>query len=461
MSILTSDLRGDQLAPHSIEAEEAVLGSILINPEAKQEVSFLTGEDFFIVRHEWIWEAFNGIAKRGDPLDYLTVINELEQTARISEIGGAAMILSLINKTPSALNVEGYGRIVQRMAMRRRLLAAAQQIARVAHSDETDIAEVMSRSSQAMKDVEDYYAGFSGGLVQDIAQIIGKVSDRAAYYRANPALVRGVPSGLSVLDDAFGGFEARELTFLAARPGMGKSGMIARITRGAAAQGHSVLLFNLEMTELSMVDRMACQLAQVDSRGIKRGSLTADEYRRYDDALAALTVLPIKIVARGMLPFDDIMAMTKAELRIRPVDLVLIDTLNKIKNEKGDSLYQQMSNLTNRLSGWALDSTFHVLVAAQLSRANMQRADKLPQLSDLRDSGTVEQDADNVIFLHRDYAYDQSDVSKRNEARFIIAKRREGQVGSWKMWWTPESTNFETARVDRVELDDVVVHGRD
>jgi len=209
-----------------------------------------------------------------------------------------------------------------------------------------------------------------------------------------------------------------------------------------------------------MTMRMVCQIANVDTRLIKNGRLDGGGYRRFNDAYARAALMPIREVARGMLGLDDIINITRAEQRARPVELVIIDTLNKIP-ERGDSLYEQITSLTNRLSGWALNSNFHVLVAAQLSRANSARADKIPQLSDLRDSGAVEQDADNVIFLHRDYYYDQSDTSKRNLARFIIAKRREGKIGSWPLFWIPENTNFEAAMINRIDLDAPFVAARD
>ncbi len=450
-----------ELPPEAVEAEQTLLGMCLDRPELLADIDWLPTEDFWVERHQWIIGAMRDLRQRGLSPDYISILNELRERNRLEELGGNEYLAELMRSIPSWANSspEAVARTVQDAAIRRRLLLSSQEIARLAHAERTDVFEVVRRAGEVLKAVEDNIA-HHGSEVRDISRVVTDLANRADYWRQNPASIRGVASGLAPLDEMFGGFEKRELTILAARPGMGKSGMVARVARGAASTGATVLIFSLEMTELSMIDRMACQIGMVDSRKLKQGALAPDEYRRYDAALVTLAVYPIRIVAKGMLALDDIMAITKSEQRARPVDLVMIDTLNKIP-EAGDSLYQQMSRLTNRLSGWALNSDFHVIVAAQLSRANSQRSDKMPQLSDLRDSGTVEQDADNVVFLHRDYYYDQSDLSKRNEARFIIAKRREGKVGSDKLWWVPESTNFEAARIDKVELDSVIVHGRE
>src|SRR5574341_1470561 len=193
MSEASSDLRTDQLAPHSIEAEEAVLGSILINPESLYEVlPFLKGEDFFIVRHSWIWDAMLRLHERRDPIDYLTVVSELEQVGQLAEVGGAAYILSLINKTPSALNVEGYGRIVERMALRSGLIDAAQRVVRVAPSDETEIEDVINDAEQAI------FAVTERRLVHDLVpvkQVVSEYFDHISFLARHQEMVMGVPTG--------------------------------------------------------------------------------------------------------------------------------------------------------------------------------------------------------------------------------------------------------------------------
>src|SRR5512138_2261892 len=234
MSQPSSDLRSDQLAPHSIEAEEAVLGSILINPEALFEVlPFLNADDFFIVRHAWIWEFMLALHERRDTLDYLTIVSELEQTSKLAEVGGAAYILSLINKTPSALNIEGYGHIVERMALRRKLIEAASQIARVAHSDETDIDNVIGKAEQAVFDVTERR------LTRDLIPIKDAVSeyfDHVSFMSRHQEEVMGVPTGFIDLDRMLGGLQRSDLVIVAARPGMGKTSWLNSIVMNAARQ---------------------------------------------------------------------------------------------------------------------------------------------------------------------------------------------------------------------------------
>jgi replicative DNA helicase len=220
MNQASSDLRSEQLAPHSVEAEEAVLGSILINPDALFEIlAFLRPEDFFIVRHSWIFSAMLSLHERRDPIDYLTLVSELEQTGKLAEVGGAAYILSLINKTPSALNVEGYGRIVERMGLRRKLIDAAGQIARVAHSEETDIDNVIGKAEQAIFDVTERR------LTRDLVPIKDAVSeyfDHVSFLSRHQEEVMGVPTGFIDLDRMLGGMQRSDLIIVAARPGMGK-----------------------------------------------------------------------------------------------------------------------------------------------------------------------------------------------------------------------------------------------
>jgi replicative DNA helicase len=451
MAQSASDLRSDQLAPHSIEAEEAVLGSILVNPEALFEVlPFLQGEDFFIVRHTWIWEAMLGLHERRDPLDYLTIVSELEQAGRLAEVGGAAYILSLINKTPSSLNVEGYGRIVERMALRRRLIDAAQQVARVAHSDETDIDEVINRAEQAVFEVTERR------LVHDLVPIKNAASeyfDHISFLARHQEMVMGVPSGFIDLDRMLGGLQKSDLVIIAARPGMGKSSMLNSIVMNAARLNQRVALFSLEMSNEQLVQRFISGITHIPSHKLREGKLDDNDWSQFVAATEDISRLPIHL--------DDTPALSTQELRSKArrlhleygLSLIVVDYLQLMTTPfHSDNRVQEISYISRSLKQLARELNVPLISAAQLSRAVEQRTDKRPQLSDLRESGSIEQDADVVMFIYRD-AYYNPDSPDGDRTEIQIAKHRNGPTGVVDLIFIPELTQFQNAARVSVDLD--------
>lgn len=453
MSQMPTELRSDQLAPHSVEAEEAVLGSILINPEALFEVlPFLKAEDFYIVRHQWIWEAVNGLHERRDPIDYLTVVSELEQTARLAELGGAAYILSLINKTPSALNVEGYGRIVERMAVRRRLIDAAQKVARVAHSDETDIDEVINRAEQAIFEVTERR------LIHDLVPIKDVVSeyyDRVSFLARNQDVVMGVPTGFVDLDRMLGGMQKSDLLIIAARPGMGKSSWLNSVVMNAARLNQRVALFSLEMSNEQTVQRFISGMTHIPSQKLREGNLDEKDWAELVRATEDMSRLPIHM--------DDTPALSTQELRSKArrlhlelgLDLIVVDYLQLMTTPfRSENRVQEISYISRSLKQIARELNVPLVSAAQLSRAVEQRTDKRPQLSDLRESGSIEQDSDVVLFIYRDNYYDP-DSPDGNRAEIHIAKHRNGPTGSVDLIFIPELTQFMNATRQNIDLDTI------
>jgi len=449
---MSTDMRGDQLAPHSIEAEEAVLGSILINPEALFEVlPFLQSEDFFIVRHQWIWEALVALHERRDPIDYLTVVSDLEQTARLTEIGGAAYILSLINKTPSALNIEGYGRIVERMAVRRRLIEAAQQVARVAHSDETDIDEVISRAEQAIFEVTERR------LVHDLVPIKDAVSEYFDHVTlmARHQGVMGVPTGFVDLDRMLGGMQRSDLLIIAARPGMGKSSWLNSVVMNAARLNQRVALFSLEMSNEQIVQRFVSAMTHIPSQKLREGALDEKDWAEFVRSTEEMSRLPIHL--------DDTPALSTQELRSKArrlhlemgLDLIVVDYLQLMTTPfRSENRVQEISYISRSLKQIARELNVPMVSAAQLSRAVEQRTDKRPQLSDLRESGSIEQDSDVVLFIYRD-SYYNPESPDGNRAEIHIAKHRNGPVGAVDLIFIPELTQFMNATRQNIDLDTV------
>ncbi len=449
----SGDLRTDQLAPHSVEAEEAVLGSVLINPDALFEVlAFLKREDFFIIRHQWIYEAMLGLHERRDPIDYLTVVSELEQVGQLAEIGGAAYILSLINKTPSALNVEGYGQIVERMAVRRRLIEAASQIARVAHSDEPDIDNVVSKAEQAIFEVTERR------LTRELIPIRDAVSeyfDHVSFMARHQEDVMGVPTGFIDLDRMLGGLQRSDLLIIAARPGMGKSSWLNSVVMNAARMNQRVALFSLEMSNEQLVQRFVSAETNIPSHKLREGKLDEKDWAQFLAATQYIGTLPVYL--------DDTPALTTSELRTKArrlhlefgLDLIVIDYLQLMTTPyHSENRVQEISYISRSLKQLARELNIPVVAAAQLSRAVEQRNDKRPLLSDLRESGSIEQDSDVVMFIYRDAYYDP-ETPDGNKAEIHIAKHRNGPTGMVELIFIPALTQFQNAARQTIDLDQI------
>jgi replicative DNA helicase len=441
----------DSLAPHNVESEEAVLGAILLSPEALFEVlSFINADDFFIVRHAWIWEAIVNLHERRAPIDYLTVASELEQQGRLEEIGGEAYLLNLISKTPSALNIEGYGRVVEQMAVRRRLISAASRIAQVAHSEEPDIDEVINRAEQAIFEVTE--RRLARELVP-IRDVVSEYFDHISFLTRHQGEFIGVPTGFKDLDTKLGGLQKSDLVIVASRPGMGKSSLLASIVMNAARHHQRVALFSLEMANEQIVQRFISMDTRIPSTKLREGRLDDRDWDLFVKATQSLSEIPIHM--------DDTPSLSTQELRTKArrlhmeygLNLIVVDYLQLMTTPfRTDNRVQEISFITRALKGLARELNVPVVAAAQLSRAVEQRGDKRPLLSDLRESGSIEQDADVVMFIFREAYYNpETPVGNRTEVN--VAKHRNGPTGIVDMVFIPEITQFKDGVPQHFDLD--------
>lgn len=424
-------LRSDQLLPHSIEAEQSVLGSALVNPECMDEFSWLRPEEFFIVRHAWIYEAMLRLKERRDPLDYLTLTSELEQTGKLAETGGAAYVLSLINQTPSALNVSGYAKIVNRMHCRRELIGAAQSIARLAHSDETEIDEILRKSDQCLSDVIVNYSKHERTIVT-AKEAAGELWMEAVRWRGDPGKFRGMCTGLNPVDWLSRGFRKNKLYYLTARPGMGKSAFMARIARGLAQAGYKVLFYALEMSAFEMVARMACQITNIVWDKVEDGTLSELENQRFLDGVLQVSELGIAFDETSGLTMQEYWDRTTAyEKENGPLDFVMLDTINLVRGI-GDNDTAKMTQASRMAKNWAHDNrhNYTLMCAAQMNRAVEGQADKRPTLRALRDSGALEEDADIIWGLYRPGYYDKSIPDNILRAEVLKGRQYGQPVGS-------------------------------
>ncbi len=451
MSQEASTIRPDQMAPHSVEAEEAVLGSILINPDALFDVAaFLQADDFFIVRNAWVWEAIVRLQERNEQIDYITLIEELRQQDRLDEIGGPAYITYLINHTPSSIYTETYGRIVERAAIRRRMLNAASSIARLAHEEDADINDVIDQSEAAL------FAVTERRLRKELVPIRNAVVDyfdRIEYLYSHQEESLGVPSGFNDLDQLLGGFQKSDLLIVAGRPGMGKTSWLLSAALNAARHAKArVAIFSMEMSNEQIVQRLVSSETGINTQQLRLGKLDDREWALFVEATGNLGKLRVYL--------DDTPALTPLQLRAKSrrlysehgLDLIIVDYLQLMSSGTGrnENRVQEISFISRNLKEIARELNTPVLAAAQLSRAVEQRQDKHPQLSDLRESGSIEQDADVVMFIYRDEVYNEN-TERPNQADILVAKHRNGPTGTVSLFFRKELTQF--ANLSRTGVD--------
>jgi replicative DNA helicase len=443
-----------QVVPHSQEAEEAVIGAVMINPEAYYDVAqFLLANDFYIHRHQWIWEAFTRLHERRIPIDLLTVSEELEQMGHLAEVGGPAYLTALINAVPTSLHAEAYGRLVEETAIRRRLLTAANDIAKLAYQESTPVDSVMDEAEKAIFGVSEKRMTRD---LQSIQQVLSDYYDRIDQLANRDEETLGVPTGFIDLDRLLGGLQPSDLLIVAGRPGMGKTAFMLSAAKNAA-QTHKkhVAIFSLEMANEQLVQRLIAQETGIDSQRLRTGKLQEDEWPVFTHAIEVLSDTRIFL--------DDTPALTPLQLRTKcrrlhmefQLDLIVVDYLQLMSGGiRTDNRVQEVSHISRNLKILARELNVPVLAAAQLSRAVEQRADKEPQLSDLRESGSLEQDADIVMFIHRPEMYER-DTAKKNIAQIKIAKHRNGPVGTIELVFRNNLAKFENAVTRTVDLSQI------
>jgi replicative DNA helicase len=446
-----------RMAPHSQEAEEAVLGSILINPEAYLEAaSFLTSEDFFILRHSWIWQAMSRLHERGEVIDHLTVAEELRGMARLQDMGGAAYLTYLSNNVATSVHAETYARLVERAAMRRRLLEASSEIAKLARDEAADIHEVVDQAESALFTVTEKRLRHD---VIPIQMALSTYYDRLEHMYLNRDEPVGVPTGFNDLDRLLGGLQKSDLIILAARPGMGKTALMLNIAMNAARRGRArVAIFSLEMSNDQLVQRIISTESGINSHKLRLGELSEKEWAGFVEAASRFHDLRIYL--------DDTPALSVLQLRTKcqrlyrehGLDLIIVDYLQLMNAGgsmgKGDNRVQEVSAISRGLKEIARELNVPLLSGAQLSRAVEQRSDKRPMLSDLRESGSLEQDADIVLFIYRDDVYNESS-ERPNEADILVAKHRNGATGNVVLYFRKELTQFTNMTMNKVSLSDV------
>ncbi len=433
----------EKLLPQNVEAECGVLGSIIIDPEAILQVAdFLQPEDFYRDAHRTIYEIILQLYDQHEPADFITICDELERRNKLESVGGAAYITSLINQVPTSGNVEYYGRIVERTAILRRLIHAAGEIAAVAY-DEVDANVAMDRAEQLIFGISQRQtrSGFSS-----LSDILTDYMVKLDQLHERRGSVVGVPTGFTDLDRLTGGLQKSDLIILAARPSVGKTSLALSLAHNTAAKfKRSVAVFSLEMSKEQLVQRLLSMDAGIDQHRLRTGWIEDDEWDRIITAMERLSETNIWI--------DDTAGISTMEVRSKArrlqaehgIDLIIVDYLQlmqaTIGGKRNENRVQEVSEISRSLKSLARELDVPILALAQLSRTVESRQSKVPQLSDLRESGSLEQDADVVMFIYRDDVYNP-ETDRKNIADIIVAKHRNGPVGEISLFFQSSQTRF-------------------
>jgi len=439
--------RGDQLTfdrvpPQNLEAEQAVLGAILLESEALiTAMERLNTEDFYSVAHQRIFEAMVDLNEDNQPMDLITITATLRDRGQLEEVGSVSYLAKLASAVPTAANVDYYAQIVEEKAMLRRLIRTATQIVSSGYASEDDVGALLNDAEARIMELSNRRAAHGFISIRDVLM---DVFERVEFLFNHKGGTTGIPSGFIDLDKMTSGFQRNDLIIVAARPSVGKTAFALNIAQNVAVRAQeTVAIFSLEMSAAQLVQRMICAESNVDAGRMRTGFLEGDDWEKLSMAIGSLSEAQVYI--------DDTPGITVAELRAKcrrlkkekGLGMILIDYLQLIqgRGKAGENRQQEVSEISRTLKQIARELEVPVIALSQLSRGVEQRQDKRPMMSDLRESGSIEQDADIVAFLYRDDYYNH-DTEKKNIIEIIIAKQRNGPVGTVELVFLKNFNKF-------------------
>lgn len=435
-----SDLFADRLPPHNHEAEQAVLGSILIEPSVLMIVNEqIRAEDFYRQAHQRLFQVMNDLAEQGKPVDLVTLTSELQDRKLLEEVGGVPYLTELAGTVPTAANAEYYAKIVEEKALLRRLIRTATQIAATGYAGAEDIPSVLNEAEKKILEISQ--RRIRGGGFIPIRDALMESYEQIENLHFNKSGITGTPTGFVDLDRMTSGLKGSELIIIAARPAMGKTAFALNLAQNVAVRSNqTVALFNLEMSAPQLVMRMLAAEGNIDAQAFRTGNLNDEDWEKLTMAMSTLSEAPIFIDDTPGVTVFDIRSKLRRLQAEHGLGLVVIDYLQLITG-RGESRQQEISEISRSLKLLAREFDVPVIALSQLSRAVEQRQDKRPMLSDLRESGSIEQDADLVAFLYRDDYYNE-DSEKKNIAELIIGKQRSGPVGKVELLFLRNYNKF-------------------
>ncbi|HRQ97895.1 MAG TPA: replicative DNA helicase [Candidatus Saccharibacteria bacterium] len=447
----TKEVTAGKIPPQNLDAEKSLLGAVLIDEETLADISeHVTSKDFYEKRHAIIYDGMMRLYEKHKPVDLLTLTDELKRKKDLDIIGGSAYLTELTNYVPTAAHAEAYAELVAQKAVRRRLIKASGEISELGYNEETTTEELLEKAEAELFSVSDQ------SLKQDlvsIESILTESFDRMEELHRNKGSLRGVRTGYRDLDNMTAGLQRSDLIVLAARPAMGKTTLVTNLAYNIATVAKQpVLFFSLEMSKEQLVDRMLADASGVDAWNIRTGNLSDDDFSKLSEAMGEMAEAPIFIDDTPGLSVLEMRTKARRAAHEQPLGLVIVDYLQLMQGSgRGDgNRVQEVSEISRGLKLIARELNVPVIALSQLSRSVESRSPQIPQLADLRESGSIEQDADIVMFIYRE-AYYNPETERENITDLIIAKHRNGPTGKIELYFHPERLRFMS--LDRKHSD--------
>lgn len=441
---------GVRIPPQDLTAEQALLGSLMIKPKALMDVADIVLPDhFYAEKHRLIFKGMLSLDTKGEPIDIVSLTTELKESKTFDQIGGSSYLAELTNLVPSAANVKRYAEIVAKKAALRQLIDSASHILELGYNEHEEIDTIFDQAERAIHSL----SNFSRKTFTAIKDTLHEAWERFDRLHKSPEETRGVPTGFRDLDNLIAGFQKSDLVILAARPSVGKTSLALDFVRHAACELNvPVAIFSLEMSSQQLVDRLIASVSNVDSWKLRTGRISdSEEFARMRDAMDTLSKAPIFIDDE---PSNNIVKMRSVARRLKAehkLGLIIVDYLQlMVPRRESDSMVQMVTEISRSLKGLARELEVPVVALSQLNRSVETRGGR-PRLSDLRDSGSIEQDADVVMFIHREDRNNQ-DSERKNIAEILIEKHRNGPTGKLELYFDDKHTSFRT--LDGTRKDD-------
>lgn len=435
-----------KLPPQNSEAEASLLGAILIDSDAIVKVAdSIDAADFYEERHRRIYEAIKVLYEKHSPIDVLTLSDQLKGTGFIEMVGGAAYLTELTNFVPTAAHVEQYAEIVTQKSLRRRLIKASQDIVGLGYDEAQSLHDLIEQAETRLFEVSQRH------IKQDVASIetiLSESFDRLDELHKDKGKIRGVPTGFKDMDNLLAGLQRSDLFILAARPSMGKTAFSLNLAHNVAVKSNEpVLIFSLEMSKEQLVDRMLSMESGVDAWALRTGNLTDADFEKIGHAMGTLSEAQIFIDDTPSITVSDLRTKARREAHQRPLGLIIVDYLQLMSGGSrfgGDSnRVQEISEISRGLKAIARELNVPLIALSQLSRSVESRSPQIPQLSDLRESGSIEQDADVVAFIYREEYYNP-ETERRGITDIFIKKHRNGPTGAVELYFDKEKQRFRS-----------------
>lgn len=430
-----------RVPPQNLEAEQSVLGSMLIERDAiSRSIEFLAPDHFYKENHQVIFDAVCTLYEKGEPVDLVTLTEELRRRGKLETVGGGSALTSLIDAVPTTANIEYYARIVEEKAIRRRLMKAGHDIVGLGFDNEEKVEILLDKAEQEIFRIGQ--RRFTQNFIS-LKEILKNTLENLDELYGRESEITGVATGFRDFDTKTAGLQPSELIIVAARPGMGKTSFCLNIAQHAAIENKvPVAFFSLEMAKEQLVQRVLCAEASVDAHRLRTGKLLDGDWKKIADAMNVLSKAEIYIDDSSSISVLEMRAKARRLKAERGLGLIMVDYLQLIRgSSRSENRVQEISEIVRGLKALAKDLRVPVLAVSQLSREVEKRNDKRPQLSDLRESGAIEQEADLVAFIYRDSYYNEKS-EKQNTAEVIIAKQRNGPVGTIELVFIKEYTKF-------------------